>query len=290
MASASLLSVSVALILGTFLAGCRPLEESFVYPGAASQGKPYAVLPPSPDYELLSLTTRDGTPFVAQFGGPIDAAGHPLARPDPAPTAIFFYGNGAYAAGMASEFWNLRRLGANALLVEYPGYGMSGGRPSEPAFYAAAEAALDCLERRSDVDRNRMVAVGWSMGGAVAVDLAARHRVSGLVVINAFTSLQATARALQPWLPTSLVLKSRFDNLSKIGTVTCPILIIHGDRDEVVPPRMSGELQAAARAPVRSLTVAGAGHNDIFERGGDALWAAIGATLGPSAQPPPAAP
>jgi hypothetical protein len=274
--------MAAALFLGTLLAGCGPLEKAFVFPGASSQGRPYAVLPPSADYRILSLRTRDGTPIAAQFGLPLDAAGQPQARRGSAPTVIFFYGNGAFAAAMASEFQHLRQLGANALVVEYPGYGMSGGQPGEQAFYAAADAAYDYLEHQPDIDGSRIVAAGWSMGAAVAVDLAARHKIAGLVIVNAFTTLPATARALQPWLPASLVLSSRFDNLAKIRAVTCPILIIHGDRDEIVPPRMSGELEAAARTRVHSLTIEGAGHNDVFEKGGGALWEAVGSLVGGS--------
>lgn len=271
--------MSAALILGALAGGCRPLEEAFVFPGASSQGQPYALLPPSPDYQILALKTQDGTPIAAQFGGPLDPQGRPATPKGSEPTVIFFYGNGAYAAGMAPEFRHLRLLGANALIVEYPGYGMSGGRPAEKAFYAAADAAYDYLERQPGIDRSRIVSAGWSMGGAVALDLAARRRVAGLILVNAFTTLPATARALQPWLPTSLVLSSRFDNLAKIPSITCPILIAHGDRDEIVPPRMSGELEAAARAKVHSLTIEGAGHNDIFEKGGDVLWPAVAALI-----------
>jgi hypothetical protein len=82
-----------------------------------------------------------------------------------------------------------------------------------------------------------------------------------------------------PWLPVRLILRSRFDNLAKIPAITCPIFIAHGTRDNIVPPAMAGELAAATRAKVVPYMVEGAGHNDVFDAGGDALWAAMRAGI-----------
>jgi pimeloyl-ACP methyl ester carboxylesterase len=91
------------------------------------------------------------------------------------PTVIFFYGNGACLAYMGEVFNGFRRLGMNVLVPEYPGYGMSGGKPTEKGFYAAADAGYDYLAQRPDIDHDRIDAAGWSMGSAVAVDLASRR-------------------------------------------------------------------------------------------------------------------
>jgi pimeloyl-ACP methyl ester carboxylesterase len=274
------LIVAVALL---FLAGIvevrGSLEGKFIYPGAASQGRPDLVVPPSGDYELIPLQTRDGTRIVVQFGWALDSRGQKMPDSRTQPTVIFFYGNGACLAYMGTEFDALRRLGANVLMVEFPGYGMSGGKPSEKGFYAAADAGYDHLMQRPEIDHGRIVAAGWSMGAAVALDLASRRKVSSLVLVNAFTTLPAVARALVRWFPTSLIIKSRFDNLAKIPSVTCPILIAHGTRDELVPPVMSGQLAAAARTKVTSYDVIGGGHNDVFEVGGPPLWEVIRASI-----------
>lgn len=270
------------LCLGGMLGGCSGLEEKLVFPGAASQGQAYATIPPSADYELIPLQTVDGTRIVAQFGRALGPRGEPMPVPTRAPTVIFFYGNGAFAAQMGNEFGHFRRLGMNVLIPEYPGYGMSGGKPGERAFYSAADAAYDYLLGRPGIDRERIVAAGWSMGSAVAIDLASRRRVLAVVTVSAFTTLPAVAHALQPWMPVSLIIRSRFDNLGKIPAVTCPIMIIHGDRDEIVPPNMAGALAAAAKARVTSYTVEGGGHNDVFAVGGDALWGAVGTFLASS--------
>jgi fermentation-respiration switch protein FrsA (DUF1100 family) len=270
-----LLATAALSCLGGILGGCDSLERVLVFPGADSQGRPDAVIPPSSDYELVHLQTRDGTRIVAQFGRALASAGKAAADMKGAPTVIFFYGNGAYAAQMGGEFGHFRRLGMNVLLPEYPGYGMSGGKPSERGCYEAADAAYDYLQGRPDIDRGRIVAAGWSMGSAVAVDLASRHKVAALVTVSAFTTMPDVARALQPWAPVSLIIRSRFSSIEKIPAVTCPILIVHGSRDESVPPAMAGQLAAAARARVASYTVAGGGHNDVFAVGGDALWESV---------------
>jgi fermentation-respiration switch protein FrsA (DUF1100 family) len=180
---------------------------------------------------------------------------------------------------MATEFDRFRRLGANVLIPDFPGYGMSGGRPSEKGFYATADAAYDYLLSRPDVDRDRIVAAGWSMGAAVAIDLASRRKVERLVTISAFTTLPAAAHSLVPWLPTSLIVRSRFDNIGKIPRVTCPIFIAHGTIDNLVPPGMADELAAAAKRKAVVYRVVGGGHNDVFYVGGDSLWGAIRASI-----------
>jgi len=255
------------------------LESSFIFPGAATQGRPDTIVPPSGDYELVPLRTKDGTRIMAQFGRALDSRGAHLLDPGMRPTVIFFYGNGACLAYMGEVFNGFRRLGMNVLIPEYPGYGMSAGKPSEKGFYAAADAGYDYLAQRPDIDHERIVAAGWSMGSAVALDLASRRKVSSLVLVSAFTTLPSVARALVRWFPTSLIIRSRFDNLAKIPAVTCPIFIAHGTRDNLVPPVMSGQLAVAAKSRVTSFEVVGGGHNDVFEVGGVPLWEAIQASV-----------
>lgn len=271
------------VVLLCLAAGARieaSLENALVFPGSATQGRPYAVIEPG-DAELVRLCLADGTPIVAEFGKALGEDGRVAPDAPSRPTVIFFYGNGSFAAGMTSIFNRYRHLGMNIIIPDYPGYGMSGGRPSEASSYRTADAVYDYLLGRPDVDPARIVAAGWSMGSGVAVDLASRRPVCALELVSAFTSLTATAHRLYPWLPTSLLLKSHFNSLSKIPRVTCPILLIHGRQDGLVPATMSDALAAKAGGRVTLLKIEGAGHNDVFEVGGNPLWAALGAAVPP---------
>jgi fermentation-respiration switch protein FrsA (DUF1100 family) len=192
------------------------------------------------------------------------------------PVVMMFHGN---AGTIADRLENVRqivdRLGATVFQIEYPGYGDSGGRPSESSLYASGEAGLKEARRR--VGQRKLVVFGRSLGGAVAIELASRHVVEGLVVESTFTSLPDLAPATG--LPLARYLAAyRFDSLAKIKDVHAPLLIIHGDRDELVSFSMGQRLlEAATGALARRLhTVEGGTHNDTWFVGGEAYWRAWG--------------
>jgi fermentation-respiration switch protein FrsA (DUF1100 family) len=165
------------------------------------------------------------------------------------------------------------------MIPEYAGYGMSGGTPSEAACYATADAAFHHLAARDDVDSGKIVVGGWSLGGAVAIDLAARKPVVGLVSFSSFTRLAELAHRQFPFLPASLLLRHRFESERKIGRVHVPILIGHGRDDTLIPYAMSDRLARAAGGAVKRLSVSGAGHNDFYLYGGPAILKALEAFL-----------
>jgi fermentation-respiration switch protein FrsA (DUF1100 family) len=107
---------------------------------------------------------------------------------------------------------------------------------------------------------------------AVAIDLASRRLVAGLVTFSAFTNIADMTQSLTNGLPLAFLLSCQFDNLAKIGSVTCPMLMTHGTEDPLVPPEMLDRLAGAARSKVTTVHVDGAQHNDIFEKGGDSLF------------------
>lgn len=275
--------LGLALMLSAF-------QARLIFPGSASQGQPWARVRPPEGSELVTLRAGDGVPVVALFGPALTPDGQPRADAATRPTLLFFYGNGMNLAASLDLFGDFRRLGANVLIPDYPGYGLSGGEPGEAACAAAADAALDHLRGRPDVDPRSIVVGGWSLGAAVAIDLAAREPVAGLVAFSAFTSLAEMARRVMPYLPTGLLLRHRFESLEKIGRVACPILLGHGDADGLIPYAMSGRLEAAARAPVRRVDVPGADHNEFFSAGGPSVLAALGAFLDARATPGGAGP
>jgi len=254
------------------------IQNWMIFPGHATQGQAQAIIHPSPAFELLHLKTADGDSIVAIFGVATDSRDQPLTDSASQPTILFFYGNAMCLADSFGQFQEFRRLGANLMIVEYPGYGMSDGKPSERSLYAAADAAYEHLMHRSDIDVRKIVVAGWSLGGAIAINLAAHHPVAGLATFSAFTNMPDMAHNLMPWLPTSLLVRARFDNEEKIKTIACPIFIAHGTHDTIVPFAMSRRLVAAAKGPVTSVEV-DSDHNDIFDSGGEALDARFGQFL-----------
>jgi fermentation-respiration switch protein FrsA (DUF1100 family) len=261
------------------------LQTKIIFPGAETQGQPEAVVRAGPDEELVTLTTAGGDRVVALFGPALTADGRPDPRATSRPTLLYFYGNGMCLRDAADELERFRRLGLNVLIPEYVGYGMSGGKPGESGCYATADAAYDHLRARRDVDPRFIVVGGWSLGGAVAIDLASRKPVIGLVAFSSFTSMVEMARRNFPFLPASLLLRHRFDNQRNIARVACPILIGHGRLDTLIPYEMSERLTAAAKSPVTRLTIDGAGHNDFYAVGGDQVFDAVRQFVG---QLPPA--
>jgi hypothetical protein len=273
------LRVAVLAYLGVALV-IFAIQDYLIFPGASTQGQRDAILTQGYGNELLSLHTAGGTKIAALFGKALQSDGQPLADVHNRPSVIYFYGNGSCMAYSTEVFDHVRRLGANVIIVEFEGYGMSAGKPSEKGCYAAADAAYDYLLGRNDIDANKIVVMGWSLGAAAAIDLASRRPVVGLVTLSAFTSLRDMAHQVIPWLPTSLLLKYRFDNVGKLPRISCPILIIHGIDDDIVPFEMAQRLADSANGKAARMNIQGAGHNDIFDAGGEKLWIRLGKFLG----------
>jgi pimeloyl-ACP methyl ester carboxylesterase len=244
-------------------------QEALIFPGHAIQGTPETIVSRSDDSDLLPLKTSLGDTIYVEYGKALTPDGaRILADADDRPTFIFFYGNGMCLAGAVELCRDWRTLGANTLAVEYPGYGMSSGKPSEPAFYAAADAAYDYLIDRGDVEMRKLISVGLSLGGGVAVDLAARRPVAALILFAPFTSIDAMAKLTVPWLPTSLIVRHHFRNDEKIGKLALPILIFHGRNDAIIPFDMSESLADGAKAAQVKLVLFNADHNDLLAVGG----------------------
>ncbi|WP_428938055.1 alpha/beta hydrolase [Fontivita pretiosa] len=271
---------SVVLIYLGVLIVIALLQDWLIFPGHATQGQKHAMVTASRDSELITLTTSLGDRIVVHFGPALVPTGLSI-RPDASsrPTLIFFYGNAMCLADAIGITRDWRKLGANVLEVEYPGYGMSSGKPGEQSFYAAADAAYDYLLTRGDIDRTKIVPVGLSLGSGPAVELATRRPVAALVLLAAYTSLDDMAARTVPFLPTSRLLKHHFRNEQKIRSLAIPILIIHGIDDRIVPHDMSDRLaKAAVNATVTRLDLP-TDHNDLFELAGDRVNEAMARLL-----------
>ena len=161
----------------------------------------------------------------------------------------------------------LHDAGFDVLLFDYRGYGRNAGSPDEQGTYRDARAALASLLRRPGVDRDRVFYLGESLGGAVALSLAVEYPPRGLVLQSTFTSIRAAARHHYPFIPTALI-PDAYPSLRLIASLHAPLLVLHGDRDNIVPLAHGQALLDAAQVPKRIRVFAGLGHNDLVERAG----------------------
>lgn len=250
------------------------LQAKLIFPGAVTQGQPEAIVRESPGTELAKVDTAEGQIallFVdAHIPAPADSAGT-------TPTILFFYGNGMCLADCMPIADDLRRRGNNVILVDYPGYGMSGGEPSETGVYTAAATVYEFAIHRRNIDPRTIVPIGLSLGTAAAVDIASKKPVAGVVLLSPFTSMTDMARRIMPLFPTSLILKHRFENESKLREMSVPLFIAHGSQDTIIPVEMSDRLAVAGGGNVRVNLRLQADHNDLLLIGGDDLMDQISA-------------
>jgi fermentation-respiration switch protein FrsA (DUF1100 family) len=164
----------------------------------------------------------------------------------------------------------LTAVGFDVMLFDYRGYGRSSGRPDEQGTYDDAHAALSCLREQPGVDPSRILYFGESLGGAVAIELARAHAPAGLILLSTFTSVREMARVHYPFIPAPLV-PDAYPSLKLVRDLHVPLLVLHGDRDDIVPLEQGRALLDAAPGPKRMRVLRGAGHNDVLDREGRTL-------------------
>ena len=214
-------------------------------------------------FEDCWLTTEDGTRLHGWFF-PLEGARF---------TVMVCHGNAGNISHRLDRVLLLRaRLQTDVMLFDYRGYGRSEGSPGEPEPYRDGRAAYEFLIDRRQVAPHCLILFGESLGAAVAVQLALELPMRALVLESAFTSIPDMARALYPFLPVRSLLRTRYDNLAKIGDLDVPLLVMHGTRDGTVPFEQGKRLFEAAPEPKRFFAIPGAGHNDTFVTGGEAYW------------------
>lgn len=246
----AILLVPVILYL-LLVALCMIFEEQFIFfPSRYPHGD---WNPPDLEFEDAQFTASDGTPLHGWY----------VRHDNPRAVILFSHGNAGNLSDRAEMLRRLNELaGVSVMIYDYRGYGKSGGRPTESGLLLDARAARAWLARRAGVAEARIVLMGRSLGGAVAVDLAANDGARGLVLESTFTSIPEMAQVHYPWLPMRSLIRNRFDSLSKIGRYQGPLLVSHGNADRVAPYEMGTRLFAAANEPKTFLTVEGGDHND----------------------------
>lgn len=193
-----------------------------------------------------------------------------LPPPGEAPVLFLCHGNADNLSTRGETLLKMRRrLGVGVFIFDYPGYGHSAGKPSEPACYAAAEGALQWLTEVASIPPTRHIFYGESLGGGVATEMARRHPCMALILVKTFTSLPAAAKRLYPWLPVAKLMRNRFENIAKVEHLTCPVLLAKATADEIVPSQHTDELFAKVTTRKELFAAEGAKHNDSLP---DSFW------------------
>jgi uncharacterized protein len=209
-----------------------------------------------PEVEVASLATADGLTLNGWFKPARDAA----------PTVVVMHGNGDNIGvwGPLARPWIDAGLGV--LLFDWRGYGGNVGTPNEAGLLADAEAAIAYLRKR-DVPLERTVLYGESLGSGIAVQIAARHKVGALILHAPYTSVAEVAAAKFPFLPVGLLIRDRFDSLAAIGQVMAPVLVMHGERDVVIPVRFGRKLYAAIPGTKQAVWFPDGEHHNLVSFG-----------------------
>jgi uncharacterized protein len=187
-----------------------------------------------------------------------------LPRPESRQTILWFHGNAEDICHGLSELKFYSQLGTSLLAVDYRGYGKSEGSPSEQGLYRDADAAYEYLLRDRRVQPREIVVLGHSLGGVVAIDLAARCDCGGLIVESSLTTAREMVRRILGLPLPGYTPRTRFDSLAKIASVRAPVLIVHGTDDETIPFSMGQRLYENAPQPKDFYPVCGARHNDLL--------------------------
>lgn len=229
-------------------------ENRLAFPGWTIR-KPWLSPPVKTVVEEVRIATADGNTIGGWW--------LPEAERTPERGAVLYlHGNGQNVSTCGKELRNWRNeLQRSVLGIDYPGFGHSTGTPNEQSCYSAAQAALDWIAREKKVPARNVVVIGQSMGGAMATEIASRQRCRLLVVSGAFTSFPDIAQHHYGWLPAGYLVRSRFDNLSKMRTMKTPVFIAHGTADSTVPFAHGERLFAAAAGLKRFYPLPGHGHS-----------------------------
>jgi hypothetical protein len=237
------------------------LARQITYPA------PLLTVPSPPPAPLREIAFGSGAGEVSAWWLP--------PRTPAAPVALMLHGNGENLETMrlAGLFEDFAGLGIGVLAIDYPGYGRSKGGPSERALVAAADTAWRWLAETAG--NAPPVVVGWSLGAAVAAQVAARHAdtVDALVLLSPWDNLHSVASRFFPSFVLGL-LRDRYDSVAAAARVRCPSLVVHGERDEIIPVELGERLFRALPEPKSWVAIAETGHNDLLAH--PRTWRAIG--------------
>ncbi len=210
-----------------------------------------------PEMAPVALFTDDGLELLAWWRAPASAD---------APVMVYFHGNAGHIGYRGPKVRPYLDRGWGVLLTTWRGYSGNPGQPTESGLYADGRAALAFL-KSSGVTPDRTILNGESIGSAVAAAMATDYPAAAVVLEAPFTSLAAVAVRSFPIFPVRLLVRDKFDVLARIGRVRSPLLVVHGERDGIVPVGHGRRLLEAANPPKAGHFVPAAGHNDLYSFG-----------------------
>ncbi len=205
------------------------------------------------EFKDVFLTTSDGLKLHGWY----------VPAPKRKGVFLFFHGNAGNISHRVESVYIFNRLGYDVFIIDYRGYGRSEGKPTEDGTYRDAGAAWRYLTEQRGIPPREIVIFGRSLGGAVAVELAARCEPAAVIVESSFTSAPDLAASTFPFFPVRWLCRFRYDSLEKIASLRCPLLVIHSPDDDLIPFENGQKLFDAASEPKQFLTIEG-GHNEGF--------------------------
>ena len=218
--------------------------------------------------QKIFITTADGVRISAFY----------LPKKSVKRAVLFLHGNAGNASWRLPDAVALWSLDASVLLIDYRGYGLSKGSPSEKGIYIDGAAGLDYLIRQKDFPVKKIVIYGRSLGTAVAVQIAQHRKLAGVILVSPLSSGRGVAKSQGlGWL--APLIGNPFDSIDKIGNLCAPLLIFHGDQDRILPISMGRELYERATVEKAFVRVPGAGHNDLIKKDRRQFYTRIGKFL-----------
>ena len=260
---AVLIPVTVALVaLALLVRFLEPRMAFFPFPGEAETPRDFGI-----PFEALTIDTADGERLRAW-----------LMTPPPPQAArariLYFHGNGGNLSNWSPIVAGIARRGYSVLAVDYRGYGLSTGRPTERGLYRDVDAVLARPAAPSEAALP-LIYWGRSLGGAMAAYAATVRKPDGVIIEAGFPSARAAVRASPVLAVLSLLASYRFPAGEYLNQANVPVLMLHGDRDRVIPFALGRELFEQVTAPKEFVTIAGGDHNDAAPPDPQAYWAAI---------------
>jgi uncharacterized protein len=210
------------------------------------------------EHEDVHFTSADGTKLHGWY------VGHPQSKA----VILYCHGNGTHVAELA-EFLKAMRdeFQVSIFAFDYRGYGRSEGKPAEKGIMEDAEAAQKWLAERAGITEQEIVLMGRSLGGGIALHLAAEKGAKGVILQSTFTSLTDAASSHYPWAPVGMLMRNRYDSLARISRYSGPVFLSHGTADRTIPFSQGQALFAAATGPKEFFEIPGGDHNDAEPEG-----------------------